>query len=222
LLDFSTIGRHTFWGKLLRIPLRAIPEGLSLPILQGALFGNWWVVGSSVPGCWLGYYERDKQKCFADAVGPGSVVIDIGANAGFYTLLAAVRSAPMGEVVAFEPLPRNVDYLNRHIRLNRLSNVRVVQAAVADFVGQARFAEHAHPEEGSLCDSGQLVVRVVSLDALYGAGEIVKPNIVKIDVEGAELAVLQGARLLLAEARPTIFLATHGAGVHQDCSALLR
>jgi FkbM family methyltransferase len=222
LIDFSVISRSTLWGKVLRLPLRAIPPDVALPILQGALLGRRWVVSSSVPGCWLGYYESKKQRRFSATVRPGDVVFDVGANAGFYTLLAALRSTPAGQVIAFEPLPQNARYVNQHIQLNRLTNVRVIEAAVGDFVGQGRFAVHQKNAEGRLSADGEMNVRVVSLDQLRADGEIPVPNVMKIDVEGGELAVLQGARRLLTQAHPTIFLATHGDAVHHQCCALLR
>jgi FkbM family methyltransferase len=195
---------------------------VALPILQGTLAGKRWIVSSSVPGCWLGYYEVEKQRRFAATVRAGDVVFDIGANAGFYTLIAAVRSTVKGQVVAFEPLPENARHLQHHVRLNGLTNVRVIEAAVSDFAGRAQFAVDEKNAEGRLSTDGKLSVRVVSLDRLYADGEVPCPDLIKIDVEGGELAVLQGARHLLTRYQPRIFLATHGTVVHRECCELLR
>lgn len=206
----------------MRFPLRFIPRDLALPILQGPLRGQWWYAGSSNHGCWLGSYEFEKQRLLARMLAPGQVMFDLGANVGFYTLLAARRVGPGGRVVAFEPLEGNVAYLRRHLRRNAVANVEVIQAAVADRPGTARFAPHRSNAMGRLSDSGDLEVPVVSLDALFEAGSLPRPDVLKIDIEGAELRALRGAERLLRTARPCILLATHGPELRQACCDLLR
>ena len=68
---------------------------------------------------------------------------------------------------------------------------------------------------------GRLRVRTVSLDGLISQGEVPTPQYIKVDVEGAEMLVLLGAKSLLADARPTLFLATHGYDTHKQCCAFL-
>jgi predicted RNA methylase len=94
-----------------------------MPILQGPGRGIRWIVGAGTHGCWLGSYESEKQAVVAEALGPGMVFYDLGANAGFYTLLAARAVLPGGEVIAFEPLPENISYLRRHVERNGFRNV---------------------------------------------------------------------------------------------------
>lgn len=86
-------------GKLLRLPLKLIPDKTVLPVLQGKLKGKKWIKGSSINGCWLGTYEFDKQQLFQDYVKPGMVIYDVGANAGFYTLLSSVLTGNSGKVL---------------------------------------------------------------------------------------------------------------------------
>src|ERR1035438_590714 len=90
LINFSGISGRTFIGKALRFPLSLIPCGTQMPILQGPLYGKRWIVGSSNHGCWLGSYEYPKQKAISAAIKRGDVVYDLGANVGFYSLLASV------------------------------------------------------------------------------------------------------------------------------------
>ena len=152
---------------------------------------------------------------------PGSVVFDIGAHVGFYTLLSSVLVGTVGKVFAFEPVPRNLHYLYEHLRLNHVTNVTVVEAAVADACGTTLFDESTNSATGHLSMQGTLFVRVVSLDAVVPR-EIPIPDFVKIDVEGAEWLVLNGARQTLSENRPTIFLSTHGRDAHTRCCQLLK
>lgn len=206
----------------MRLPLALIPASLPMPVLQGPLRGYRWIAGSSNHGCWLGSYEYAKQRLFAQMLRSGDVVFDVGANAGFYTLLAASRVRPNGTVVAFEPLADNVRFIQRHVHINRLNQVRVVQAAVGSTNGTARFQPHISRAMGRLSDSGSMQVDIVSIDTLCEAGTIPDPTLIKIDVEGAELGVLEGASRVLRRTKPTIFLATHGAEAHRTCCDFLR
>jgi len=201
--------------------LRLIPPQTVLPILQGKLRGLKWIAGSSNHGCWLGSYEYDKQKAFEKMVAKGGVVFDIGANAGLYTLLASVLVGSQGRVFAFEPGPRNVRYLKAHLQLNHVSNVNVIEAAVSDRMGEASFDVGANDSMGHLADRGMLRVKVVTLDELISARDVAIPSCIKIDVEGAEARVLNGAKGLLSNLHPTVFLATHGKHSRRECCQLL-
>ena len=103
MANLSGIPRETLVGKLLRAPLRLIPRSMVVPILQGALRGKKWTVGSSTHGCWLGSFEYEKQKALQCAIKTGQVVYDIGANVGFYSLFASVLVGEAGHVYSFEP-----------------------------------------------------------------------------------------------------------------------
>jgi FkbM family methyltransferase len=220
-MNFSGIARSGLFGKALRWPLQFIPASALVPIVQGRLRGYKWVAGSSNHGCWLGSYELSKQKRFAAVIAPGTVVYDIGANVGFYTLLAAELVSPAGRVIAFEPLPRNLRYLEQHVSQNNLSNVDIIPAAVAAQSGDAFFDDKHGASMGHLSVAGSLVVKTVRLDELVASGRIPAPDTMKIDVEGAEEQVLAGAAGLLSSKRPTIFLATHGDHLREVCLQLL-
>jgi FkbM family methyltransferase len=215
MIDFSRLPRHTFAGDLMRRVLGLIPHGTVVPVLQGTLRGQKWVVGSSVHGCWLGSYERDKQAALSTALRSGDVVYDVGANVGFYTLFAARRVGGGGRVYAFEPLPRNLTFLRRHIALNGHSNVDVMPLALSDEDGFATFDEGANECQGRLATHGGLRVATASLDRLISARNLRPPTLIKMDIEGGEVLALEGARETLARHKPTLFIATHGADVHE-------
>lgn len=220
-MNISAISYKSILGRLIRAPLRLLPKEAQIPILQGPLRGKKWIVGASNHGCWIGSFEYDKQHTFAHTIRPGSVVFDIGAQAGFYTLLSSVLVKNTGRVIAFEPLPRNVLLLREHIRLNDIKNAQVFPVAVADYSGTTTFAEGASVSQGYISSHGDLIVHVVSLDELVAEQAIPLPNYIKIDVEGAEMLVLTGAQKTLSQAQPTIFLATHGRDIHQQCCTFL-
>jgi FkbM family methyltransferase len=220
-VNFSGIPANTIMGRILRSFLKLVPTNIRMPILQGRLRGKQWIVGSSVHGCWLGSYEHEKQLIFEQWVTEGSVVFDIGAHVGFYTLLASVLVGLQGRVFAFEPVPHNLYYLKEHLRLNHIGNVTVMEVAVSDFQGVAFFDEGPSSSMGHIAPVGGLKVKTVSLDELTSSGKIPTPNYVKIDVEGTEMLVLTGAKSILSEVHPTLFLATHSHDLSHQCYSFL-
>ena len=220
-MNFSGISDKCFPGRLLRSLLKVLPHGTAVPVLQGKLRGYKWIVGSSNHGCWLGSYEYNKQKLFSNTIQPGSVVFDIGANVGFYTLLASELVGPSGCVVALEPWPANVKLLRRHVDMNHCANVTILDCAVGGADGTARFAEGPNNSQGHLSAAGALEIKLVTLDLLVLQKQIPAPDYLKIDIEGAEFEALKGAIDTLAQFHPVIFLATHGSEVHVACCDLL-
>ena len=217
-VNFSGIsGYHSRLGRLIRLPLRAIPNKTVLPILQGPLKGTKWIAGSSNHGCWLGSYEFEKQRRFFEAVPQGGVVWDLGAHVGFYTLLAAKKAK---YVLAIEPLAENAAYLDEHLRLNHILNVNVLKWAVCDTSGTGRFSPGHSTSMGKIAASGVVEVRLFTLNTLVNCYP--PPALLKIDVEGAEFKVLRGGLEYLKASKPTIFLATHGCAVHKASVKLLQ
>lgn len=221
MINFSAISPTSFLGRSLRVPLRLVPKEMEVPILQGPMRGKRWIAGSSDMGCWLGTAELSKVRRFRGVLKPGMTCFDIGANVGYYTLLSSVLVGQAGEVIAFEPLPLNVASLRRHMTINRCRNVQIHDIAVTDIDGTASFAEGPSRSRGHLDASGSVQVRCSRLDSLMAEGSISKPHVLKVDVEGEELKVIEGARQLLESAKPVIFLATHGSDVHAKCVHLL-
>jgi FkbM family methyltransferase len=144
----------------------------------------------------------------------------LGSNVGFYTLLAAELVGSSGHVYAFEPVQRNIEFLRRHIALNKLTNVTVIETAICESTGRRRFQFHKSAAMGHLSDAGQTEVSTVTLDDfVFRCGAT--PNSIKIDVEGAELSVLQGAREMLSQHRPALLLATHSPALRDQCLDLI-
>lgn len=192
-----------------------------MPVLLGPLRGSQWIKGSSDNGCWIGTYERSKQKVFAGHVRTGDVVLDIGAHVGFYSLLAARLVGESGRVFAFEPFEANVAYLKRHIQVNHLENIEVMEYAVSDADGDVFMEEGATSTSGRIASSGSRSIRSVTLDSLSASGSIADPHMIKMDIEGGEYAALRGGEGLLRRCHPLILLATHGAEVHGQCCRFL-
>ena len=205
----------TFLGKALRFPLRLVPRNSVVPVLGGINRGRRWIAGAGATnGCWIGTYEADHIPALQQLVRPGMVVYDVGANVGYYTLALSRLVGDSGRVYSFEPGVRWAYYLRRHIELNALRNVTVVQAAVSDSAALVRFSGWEIDDEGSY------VVPSISLDGFIAAG-FPPPDFIKMDIEGAEGAALHGARDLLSSAKPSWLLATHSDALRSSCQSLL-
>lgn len=207
-------------GKIARLPLSLVPRGAVVRILRGPLRGKRWIAGSAIHRCWLGFYEYEKQKWVSREVRPNSVFWDVGANVGFYSLLAS-KLVGSGKVFAFEPAPRNLSYLRKHLALNRAANVEVLAVAVSDRNGTSSFEVEETGFMGHLSGEGSITVPTAALDSLVEAGKVLPPDYVKMDIEGAELLALRGASRTFQQFRPVLFLATHGREVETECRHLL-
>jgi FkbM family methyltransferase len=215
---------QTFPGRLIRFPLALVPGRLVVRVLSGGNRGCRWIVGSSLHGCWVGTYESEKQRAIQRDARPGMVAYDIGAQAGFYTLLLSRLVGPEGRVIAFEPLPENGANLLRHLRLNAVENAQLLPVAVSaamNFV--APFEIAATPFMGHLCKEcrSRLGVPTLALDELCRWG-LPEPDLVKMDVEGDEIEVLTGASALLAQRKTIWHISIHGRRQRDECVRLLR
>lgn len=128
---------------------------------------------------------------------------------------------PTRKGYAFEPLPDNLQYLQRHLELNHITNATVIPAAVSESCGTGSFEEGPSRPASRLSKRGRLRVDVVALDALVSRGALPAPDFVKMDIEGGEAIALSGARTILEMNHPTVFLSTHGHDLQVECSELL-
>jgi FkbM family methyltransferase len=152
-----------------------------------------------------------------DAVAPGDVVYDVGANTGVYALAVAARR-PDARVVAFEPDPAVRSHLAANVRVNGFDNVEVRGEGVGDETGTRRFFRSTYDELGSFDEArasawearvrDAVEVPVVTLDDVVAAGAP-PPDHLKVDVEGGAAAVVAGARTVLESARPTVYFEPH-------------
>ena len=169
-------------------------------------------VGYSNPDYLLGINERPLQTLLHRTLHTGAVFYDIGANVGFFSLIASRLVGECGRVYAFEPEPKNISLIYRNIRLNQSDNISVIEAAVSQESGVSRLyiAEYAgghslyqddHPFPGT---EVTIPVPTVSLDGLVDSKKILPPSMVKIDVEGGEVEVLKGMNRILIQHRPVV------------------
>lgn len=162
-----------------------------------------------------GVWEPAETAAFLSLVRPGMCVLDVGANLGYYTLLAARAVGPSGCVIALEPEPRNFSLLSRNVEQNGFTNVRLVHAAASSRAGavrlhldEANFGAHSFEEASVRTPSGRSVeVQAVPLDAFADEARSFEAGVlVKIDVQGAEALVLEGMPRLLALPRIVLLL----------------
>jgi FkbM family methyltransferase len=143
---------------------------------------------------------------------PGMTVLDIGAHHGLYTLLASKKVGRAGRVIAFEPSSRERKRLRRHLRVNACGNVEVEPYALGESSGEANlFLVEGRDDWCNSLREPQIDARSVSvrvqlerLDDILEQREVGHVDFLKLDVEGAELSVLRGARRMLATSRPVI------------------
>lgn len=177
-------------------------------VAGGPLKGAWLVINTRCEkSLWLGTCEPWVQERLAQALHPGSVAWDVGAYSGYHTVLMS-RMVDDGAVVAFEPDQANRQRLQRTIELNDLTNVQVIAAAVGGTPGTGRSVRVAGNEGATRILEGPGPCRVVTLDGALE--ELPVPALVKVDIEGAELAALTGAPRLLHDIKPVFILELHG------------
>jgi FkbM family methyltransferase len=167
------------------------------------------------PGYALGTSEPFLQTALADLLRTGMTFYDIGANVGFFSVLGAHLVGPSGSVHAFEPLPANARALAHNVELNGFTNVALVEAAVGREPGQTQLAVTAESVQAHLASIAADVptlrtidVALTTIDDEVAAGRPA-PQLVKIDVEGAELAVLEGMTATLEEHKPVVICELH-------------
>jgi FkbM family methyltransferase len=142
-------------------------------------------------------WNLEEYEAFRRVVRPGATVLDIGANLGAYTVLFAQWVGPGGRVHAFEPAPGTRAGLTRHVDLNGMSERVLVHAeAMSAGEGAAQFRAVGIQGDNRLIsgpDSDAISIRTTSVDQFCGPSGL-RPGLIKVDVEGAELGVLEGAR----------------------------
>ncbi|MGB2622838.1 MAG: FkbM family methyltransferase [Candidatus Acidiferrum sp.] len=191
---------------------RMFPE---MPIPLRLPFGAWWLAKKGSLDHELIYngFEETETRFVQRLLRPGMTVLDVGAHHGLYTLLASKRVGRRGKVIAFEPSPREWRRLAQHVRVNRCRNVQIEPCALGAESGEADLfqVDGAMDWGNSLRPPAvteptrRVRVNVRTLDEVLEERGIGQVDFIKLDAEGGELAVLQGARKLLRTAlRPAI------------------
>jgi FkbM family methyltransferase len=174
-------------------------------------------------GFWKGTYEEGFCARLGAAVRPGDVCCDIGAFRGYTAGVMALAGA--SEVCAFEPAPINQQSVRRVMALNPGLRIKLVEAAVGAEEGTIKITIH---EDASMNFVGEdasgrpaVDVKMVALDRMVASGALESPQLLKIDVEGAEASVLRGAGKSLRNSVREIFVELHHDEARQECEGLL-
>lgn len=208
-------------------------EGGSVSVPQGHAAGlrfelrHLTLAHAHLGGIAYGVLESSVQEALVRHLAPGGVLYDVGANVGFFTLLGARLVGPEGHVYAFEPVPDNAHAIRDHARLNGAENVTVLEQAAAASAGRAGLQIVDDRSWSKLQGYGEhpgtervVEVELVRIDELVQSGRLRPPTVVKIDVEGAELAVLGGLLETIDAHRPVIVCEVHGT--HGPFAAAMR
>lgn len=188
-------------------------------IRQGIGKGLRFSPGGSNAGYLLGTSEPGVQRAMLTILKPGMTFFDVGANVGFHSTVACRLIDPArGHVVSFEPLAANADQIEVNARLNNFECVRVMRLALGNHDGEARFLLSEISSRGALETTGQVpashsgiaTVQIRRLDTLMDEAHLPAPDVMKIDVEGAEADVLAGAHETLMRDRPIMMIELHG------------
>ena len=175
-------------------------------------------------------YEPDIAEVFLRALRDGDTVLDVGANIGFFSLLAARLVGPGGRVIGFEPVADNLERLAANIAHNGLDTITFVEFPASDRIGDTVFHLNSDNQGGhSLWAPGDfppnarsretprsIATRTTTIDAERTLLGFATPRLIKIDTEGAEHRVLAGAAGLLRESRvPYVIAELHEFGLER-------
>lgn len=209
------LGRRAYWGATTFLPKGERPY----PFPGGSIYLD--VTDSpAMLKRVLRMYERPKRKTLMGILRPGMTFIDVGANIGDFSLLAARAVGPAGSVLAVEPHPGNCELIRRSAALNKYRNINVYDAALSDQGGMVqlhlgdRGAWHTLVPDLPQRQAGTIEVRQMRLDDL----PVERPfsGVIKIDVEGAEMSVLRGAYETLRTAEDVYLLLDLHPGLGVD------
>lgn len=235
LLKFATplksLRRVPLLGNWLsRVGDKVVPRDTLIwaQIQRGHAAGLWMQLSPRTgKGLLLGDSEPEIQDAISSQVKPGMTFYDVGANIGFFSLLAARLTGPTGCVFAFEADPEIASRLRQNARRNEFGWLSVTEAAVWS-EPRSIFFQRSDPQTSPDRGLGHVVemagvdtigVQAISLDEF--ARSAPPPDFIKCDVEGAEMEVFRGARRLLAENRPHILCEVHNDAIRQTLLAEL-
>ena len=169
--------------NVLRPLAHLLPTGMTVPIMAGPLKGRKWIVGAAAGrgkglSVLINQSEPAQVQHARKITNQASICFDIGANVGFYTLLFSQYAK---SVYAFEPLPRNLNFLKRLIDINKLDNAEIIPCAVSDVSRKGYFLEGKDHSLGKLDANGNVPVSVITCDQFVTESGVI-PDLIKIDV----------------------------------------
>ena len=146
-------------------------------------------------------YEKNETNYFKKVVNKGDIIIDVGANIGYYTLLFARLVGSDGKVYSFEPDPRNCKLLEKNVNENNYKNIILEKKAVSDKTEKCKFYLHEDTVGNSIQESNaklhsEIEIESVALDDYFETKSL-NPDFIKIDIEGYEFNALKGMELFL-------------------------
>ncbi|MFM9945498.1 MAG: FkbM family methyltransferase [Bacteroidia bacterium] len=180
-----------------------------LPVMNGKLKGLKLRINKLQQGSVLiRNYEPNKQFAFLTFLKEGDTFFDIGANVGLHSYFVE-RCISDVKIYSFEPLPENVEYIKETILLNKLKNINLIESAIGSETKKIYFEIGTNNFQGKITENKTSIeVKLITLDEFCYSNNIF-PNVLKIDVEGAEIDVLQGAIKLIEEKRPIFIIELH-------------
>lgn len=195
-------------------------RNIPVRIASGMNRGMRWSIVSTGRGYGSGTFGSARLEVLGAVVRPGECVWDIGAHKGFVTLAASRMVGPTGTVVAAEPSSRNRWFIERHLEWNDIGNVQVVGTALSGERGRASFGGTGDSLAYTLGEGNEMVA-VRTIPGLMEERSLPRPDVIKIDAEGQEAAILAGAGPALA-GDTGLLISVHGRAMHGACTSLLK
>lgn len=169
-------------------------------------------------GYLLGTSDPEEQEALSKLLKPGQTAYDVGANVGFFAVMAAKFVGPEGKVYAFEPVPSCVEKIKKNAALNGFTQIETIEAGVSSVPGSAQLYVTGVSAHSSLIDapnrrdSDTIEIELTTIDEFLRQGDRRPPNFVMIDVEGAEIHALRGMHETLERHLPTLLVEVHFIG----------
>lgn len=214
------LGKRLVLDRLIKPLLPAPPHGFVTTVPGGARLRLHYRDDIGLVTLLGGGWERAELEHASQLARPGTTAVDVGANVGVYTAVLASAVGPRGRVLAFEPEPANVERLRDTVRRNGFANVAIYPIALANRAGHALLRLGADPMYHSTGDvsegraaEGDIGVEARTLDDVWLEAGRPPVSFVKVDTEGTELSVLEGAARLLESERPALIVETRDARV---------
>lgn len=214
-----------FLGSVLHyLAQRILPPGPVWVVIQGGpLRGKRFLCDPRFHWVYIrGDYEPWMVEWLKNFLYPGGTFVDVGAHIGYFTLIAADIVGPKGHVIAFEPDPRNASILTANVNsAGKDDMVKIVRAAVGAKSGTILF-QSGHDYCSRIAAEGECSETIVVVQRTLNEFDLPQGTVIKVDVEGAEVDVLQGATNHLEDKKTTWIIEAHGSDLEQTIITILR